>query len=73
MQSHNTSDIYVIPQVVFELMDANKDGVIQLEEYQYAIIQHDFVSGPGSPYSQLFGFMEGQIQGFHTDDVAPTF
>ncbi len=47
--------------MLFDLMDANKDGVLQEAEFQFGLTQHDFVSGPGSPYSQLFGFMEGEM------------
>ncbi len=47
-------------QYLFDLMDADKDGLIQLSEFLFAFMQHDLVAGPGDPYSQLFGFMEGE-------------
>ncbi len=55
----NTVRLFFL-QALFELMDANKDGVIQRAEWVYAMLQHDFVGGPDSLFSQLCGFVDGE-------------
>ena len=42
-------------QTLFDAIDTNKDGLISLEEWQYAIVNFHFCSGPDSPFSLLFG------------------
>ena len=36
-------------------MDANKDGFISLEEFQFGLTNHHMCSGPESPFSLWFG------------------
>ncbi len=40
---------------MFQHLDANKDGVIDINEYLYGIIFFHFSSGPESPLTVLFG------------------
>ena len=42
-------------QILFDVIDTNKDGYIQLEEFQYAVLYFMFSSGPDSPLSIMFG------------------
>lgn len=42
-------------KIVFDTVDANKDGLISLDEYSYASISFFFHSGPDDPLSLLLG------------------
>ena len=42
-------------QTLFDVIDANEDGYIQLDEFLYAVLFFMFSSGPDSPLSLMFG------------------
>ena len=42
-------------QTLFDVIDANEDGYIQLDEFLYAVLFFVFSSGPDSPLSLMFG------------------
>ena len=46
---------FSIYQLIFDAADANKDGLISLEEYSYAIMNFFFHSDPDDPLSLYFG------------------
>ena len=44
-----------IHQMIFDTVDVDGDGHINIEEYGYAVLSFYFQSGPESVLSQLFG------------------
>ena len=49
------SCIMIYLQILFEAMDANKDGVISKEEYLYSHLDFYFHSDPDNMNSLFFG------------------
>lgn len=45
---------------MFDVVDMNHDGVISLEEWQYAALYFHYCSGPEDPLSELFGAIPDQ-------------
>ena len=41
--------------MIFDTVDADGDGLINIDEYGYAVLSFYFQSGPDSVLSQLFG------------------
>ena len=42
-------------QIMFDALDHNKDGLVQIEEWLFAMVSSVFVSGPDDPFSYLNG------------------
>ncbi len=42
-------------QILFNAIDQDKDGFINVDDWSYGIVNFHFCSGPDSPFSLFFG------------------